>query len=479
MQRFIARKQDEFGLLFPVCNDPLAVDRAIAALPKVKRRAHLIVRLPASCRDPLPLLQTAQKKRRGLPAAIHVVGLGESLPSNGSDISILHALNLRRGQWEKLGCPVLLWVPEWLLGLILRHAADFANWRSGSPTIASATTATGETLLTSSAKDSGSSTGDTDLLAVRSLRLARLAELQTRLVRRPLDFTLLAELTRIHARENQPEECFDRLRQAWQLCHTTRDFRALHNLLYDLPDLWASTGLLEHSEKAANLLQDSARIRSFLEPQEPNWQRDLSISHNKLGDIALSQGKLDEAARRFAAGLAVAESLAAADPGNTQWQRYLSISHNRLGDVAVAQGKLDEAARRYASGLAVAESLAAADPGNTQWQRDLSISHNKLGNVAVAQGKLDEAARRYAAGLAVRESLAEADPGNTQWQRDLFVSHWNLADLAEKQSDSATARRHWQAAHDVLDGIDRRGLHISPEDREVLGQLKDRLGLSS
>jgi hypothetical protein len=47
-------------------------------------------------------------------------------------------------------------------------------------------------------------------------------------------------------------------------------------------------------------------------------------------------------------------------------------AYDKIGDVLVAQGKLDEALKAYRDSLAIRERLAAADPGNTQWQRDLS-----------------------------------------------------------------------------------------------------------
>ena len=89
------------------------------------------------------------------------------------------------------------------------------------------------------------------------------------------------------------------------------------------------------------------------------------------------------------------------DPTNTGWQRDLSVSYNRLGDVAVAQGKLEEAAEAYGESLAISKKLAEGDPTNTGWQRDLSVSYDKLGDVAVAQGKLEEAAKAYGESLAI------------------------------------------------------------------------------
>ena len=92
-----------------------------------------------------------------------------------------------------------------------------------------------------------------------------------------------------------------------------------------------------------------------------------------------------------ATGCVIAKQLVAGDPSNTQWQRDLAVPYDRLGDVAVAQGKLVDAARAYSDGLLIAKKLVAGDPSNTDWQRDLTVSYIKLGDVAVARGKLDDA----------------------------------------------------------------------------------------
>ena len=82
------------------------------------------------------------------------------------------------------------------------------------------------------------------------------------------------------------------------------------------------------------------------------------------------------------------DRLAKADPGNAGWQRDLSVSHTKIGDVLAAQGNLPAALEAYTASLAIADRLAKADPGNAGWQRDLSVSHNKIGDVLVEQGNL-------------------------------------------------------------------------------------------
>jgi putative tryptophan/tyrosine transport system substrate-binding protein len=139
------------------------------------------------------------------------------------------------------------------------------------------------------------------------------------------------------------------------------------------------------------------------------WQRDLSLSYDRIGDVLVPQGELDEALKACRDGLAIRERLAAADRSNTVWQHDLTASYARIGDMLVAEGKPDEALNAYRHYQAIAERLTAADRSNTEWQRDLSVSYEKVGNMLKAQGKLDEALKAYRDELAIAERLAAAD----------------------------------------------------------------------
>ena len=75
------------------------------------------------------------------------------------------------------------------------------------------------------------------------------------------------------------------------------------------------------------------------------------------------------------------EGLAKRDPANTGWQRDLSVSHDRIGDVLVAQGDGPGALAASQAGLAIREGLAKRDPANTQWQVDVAVSCAKLGSL--------------------------------------------------------------------------------------------------
>jgi tetratricopeptide (TPR) repeat protein len=180
------------------------------------------------------------------------------------------------------------------------------------------------------------------------------------------------------------------------------------------------------------------------DPGNAGWQRDLSVSDNRVGDVQVAQGDLAAALKSYRDGLAIVERLAQSDPGNAGWQRDLSLSDNKVGDVQVAQGDLAAALKSYRDGLAITERLAQSDPGNAGWQSDLSVSYEKVGNVQVAQGDLAAALKSYRDSLAIRQRLAQFDPGNANWQRDLSVSDNKVGDVQVAQGDLAAALKSYR-----------------------------------
>ena len=166
------------------------------------------------------------------------------------------------------------------------------------------------------------------------------------------------------------------------------------------------------------------------DPGNAGWQRDLSVSYEKVGGVQVAQGALKAALKSYSDSLAIAERLAKSDPGNAGWQRDLSVSFNKVGDVQVAQGDLKAALKSYSNELAIAERLAKSDRGNSGWQRDLSVSY---GNIGDAYRKSNETAKALAAGRAIIGKLVEQHPDQAQWKQDLA---WFDAQIAEQGKTS-------------------------------------------
>jgi tetratricopeptide (TPR) repeat protein len=263
------------------------------------------------------------------------------------------------------------------------------------------------------------------------------------------DLVRAADLViRIH-REVQTRAESDPSNTEWQ-----RDLSVSHNKVGDLA---VAAGDLTAARTAYQAGHDIRQRLATTDPTNTEWQRDLSLSHERVGDLAVAAGDLATARTAYQAALDIAQRLATTDPTNTTWQRDLSISHERLGDFAVAAGDTTTASTAYQASLDIRQRLTTIDPSNTAWQRDLSISHNKIGDLAVAAGDAAAASTAYRAALDIAQHLAATDPTNTEWQRDLSISHERLGDLAVAAGDRTTARTAYQAGLDIrqrLTGID-------------------------
>jgi len=183
----------------------------------------------------------------------------------------------------------------------------------------------------------------------------------------------------------------------------------------------------------------------------------------------------NQLAARVRAAREAATGLAARDPANTGWQRDLSVSHEKIGDVLAAQGDGAGALQADRKSLAICEGLTTRNPANTDWQRGLSVSHIKFGDVLVGHGDGAGALQAYRKSHAIAEALAVRDPSNAGWQRDLMVSYCRMAQSAET-TDPATAPGWWRKAYEQLDGMKRRGI-MNPTDERYLATLREKAAI--
>jgi tetratricopeptide (TPR) repeat protein len=223
---------------------------------------------------------------------------------------------------------------------------------------------------------------------------------------------------------------------------------------------WARIGIgdicLARSDPDAAMTEyrDASAIADRLamaDPRNTAWQRDRSVSYNKVGGVLVEQGALEEALRSFRDSLAIRERLAQADPENSERQRDLSVSYDWIGRVLDRRGDRSGALKSYRDSLAIRERLAQADRRNAAWQRDLSYSYTKVGDILLKTGSKTEALANFRAGLAIDECLASADPTNVWVRLDLIVSHTRLAENGDEPV------RRWPLIVDLLRRLQAEG----------------------
>ncbi|MGH3972921.1 MAG: hypothetical protein ACRDS9_06305, partial [Pseudonocardiaceae bacterium] len=109
------------------------------------------------------------------------------------------------------------------------------------------------------------------------------------------------------------------------------------------------------------------------------------------------------------------------------YQRDLSVSYERLADLAVAVGQTDEARQLFTQSLGIREALAAAEPGNTTYQRDLSVSYERMGALANEEQDQTQDAEWFTKALARRRALNAQEPQRIDLAQELAVCLYLVA----------------------------------------------------
>jgi tetratricopeptide (TPR) repeat protein len=171
----------------------------------------------------------------------------------------------------------------------------------------------------------------------------------------------------------------------------------------------------------------------------------------------------------FDASMAIAQQLAERDPANAQWQRDLSESWQRMGEVLQAQGDLCAALEAFKKSMAIAHQLAERDPANAQWQRDLSVGWQRIGGALQAQGDIRGALKSYRDSLEIAMTLAERDPSNWGWQNELAAAYWRTGytwEKAEPGSESE-ARAMVKKGYNILQQL-KKLTGLTTKQQELL-----------
>ena len=195
-----------------------------------------------------------------------------------------------------------------------------------------------------------------------------------------------------------------------------------------------------------------------LDHEQPDvgLSRDLLSSLIKLGNVAIAQGNLDEAARLFTDSKAIAERIVASDPTHAAWQRDLVVTMLRLADVVSDQGDRLRAAELASAAEMIACEWSERDPENATWQRDHATSFIKLGDVNSAQGKFDVAAQLYGKSKTILERLLLRDSDNAAVLHHLAIAFVKLGDAACALKVLIAAEQSYERAKAILADLTTR-----------------------
>jgi Flp pilus assembly protein TadD len=135
-----------------------------------------------------------------------------------------------------------------------------------------------------------------------------------------------------------------------------------------------------------------------------------------------SEGALDAAER----ARNILHSLLSQNPNNNQWQHDLSVCYERIGDSQLAMGRQREALDAYQEALKGRRQLAENNPDNAGFQRDLAVSYVKLGDALVVGSRFDDARTAYEQSLAIEKKATDLglpSQSGQDWRHDLSISY--------------------------------------------------------
>jgi tetratricopeptide (TPR) repeat protein len=255
-----------------------------------------------------------------------------------------------------------------------------------------------------------------------------------------------------------------RYRKAWMLIEFARNYEMLGNTQYQLA----------RAEAAHRFIIGLAAE----DPNNIDWQNDVSVTYNEVGRLLAAQGAVNEAIASFRDNLAIIERVTAADLKNLHWRHNLSLTHFFLGGVLFEQGALDEALDNYRQSFAISEGIASTDALNARWQGDLADIYIAIGNVLRAQDQLSDAVKNYRASSVIFERLTAIYHTTTFWYTQLAYTYDETGNVFRQQhlyKEALHIYREYLAIMKRLASTDLKNAHWQKHLWEAYCKVGDML----
>ncbi len=212
-------------------------------------------------------------------------------------------------------------------------------------------------------------------------------------------------------------------------------------------------------------------------------QRSVALSLLKVGGV--TDPHLSKASAAIRRGVAMLETLAAADPNDARARRAVGWGYYQLGNTLFAGGDFAGALESRRKAFAIRQQFSANDPQNAQARFDLAVGHADLAETLAAMGSPAEAMEQARQGLAIFQELATADPSNAIYARNVALCEEKLGDAfarsgaalgapdAERRRAWSEAREAYQKAGAIFSSLRDRGT-LTPTDRDKPKDLAAR-----
>ena len=422
-----------FSLIFVRCNQ---APQRRELMAEVRARLPQLTIQEIHLSKPVNHLLDAirERLRSPLPDAVFVSGLEHSLPElkDAEATQFIANLNASRNSFpQAVPCPLVLWVPEYVVTAITQGAPDFFSIRSGVYAFAAAP---GELAGFARNLDAEQEWETTSLpLAEKQDRMASIRRLladyealPSAQRNRQVEMRLLYRLGVLFYSQGEYEEASRHYQLALKFAEELGDRKGVATLLHQIGNLHFLRG---EYDTALQQYQQSLTIEEKL-----GDRAGVAASLHQVGTIHQLRGEYDEALRQYQQSLAIEEKL-----GN---RAGVATSLHQIGTIHQLRGECDEALWQYQQSLAIWEELGS--------RGGLAASSHQIGMIHQLGGEYDAALRQYQHSLAIREDLGDrAGAASSHGQIGLLLTQlgqyreafdhllFALAAFAELQSPNA------------------------------------------
>lgn len=180
--------------------------------------------------------------------------------------------------------------------------------------------------------------------------------------------------------------------------------------------IWKLTDVLRREQlsfstkkKLTDMVNENVQLLNAITEQKGETDevlRTTSVTWMLIGDMQLeSDAKAAEKAYRR--GLRIDERLVQQDQRNRQWQRDLSVSYNKIGRALYQQNRLIEALENYQKGLDIRKRLVEEDLKDDEWRggRDLAFNYGKIAEANIALNDFPAALAAAERARVIRQAL--------------------------------------------------------------------------
>jgi serine/threonine protein kinase/tetratricopeptide (TPR) repeat protein len=202
-------------------------------------------------------------------------------------------------------------------------------------------------------------------------------------------------------------------------------------------------------------------------PQGLPARRLQCLAIRALGETTLYAGDARQALAYCRQAVALARSLAQAQPHQVQAKSDMERCLTQLGLVEVELGNTAAAAATFRQAITAARELYALRPKDARVLQNLAYAHAHLADLDLWARRLDAAREEYTEALRRCQDYVAALPGRSRPKRKLAYIYWHLGEIAHQAKADGLSRDYYVKAHALYEGLYR----TAPLNRRVQRDL--------